>query len=315
MNTRPGPPTHDVSTRLAALEGQIAYLVARERKKEELLTEMTPIAREMMAVAATKLSALESDGYFAFGAELVRLGERVVTGFSTEDVRRLADAIVGILETIRALTQPKVLAIATDASDALERANEAEPVGLFGAMRATSDDEVQKGMGVMLEVMRHVGRAASAIRAERAAVDPLAEKRAKLGAALGPRRKSRVTTEGFAPTTSRPVATTRSAATPSTPSIDGVVFGPDGHLADPGVWTAELGERIATMLGVELDAARWVLVNAARADFEKTGAAPNIRRLTQETKLATKDVYALFPRAPGRTIAKIAGIPKPVGCI
>jgi sulfur relay (sulfurtransferase) DsrC/TusE family protein len=31
--------------------------------------------------------------------------------------------------------------------------------------------------------------------------------------------------------------------------------------------------------------------------------------------VATKDLYALFPKAPGRTIAKIAGLPKPAGCL
>ncbi len=53
----------------------------------------------------------------------------------------------------------------------------------------------------------------------------------------------------------------------------------------------------------------------ARKDFLENKASPNIRRLTQGTSLATKDIYALFPKAPARTIAKIAGIPKPTGCI
>ena len=61
--------------------------------------------------------------------------------------------------------------------------------------------------------------------------------------------------------------------------------------------------------------AHWVLVDAARADFEATRVSPNIRRLTQVSGVATKDVYALFPKAPGRTLAKIAGLPKPAGCL
>jgi dissimilatory sulfite reductase related protein len=43
--------------------------------------------------------------------------------------------------------------------------------------------------------------------------------------------------------------------------------------------------------------------------------SPNIRRITLELGVSTKDVYALFPKAPARTIAKIAGIPKPAGCL
>jgi sulfur relay (sulfurtransferase) DsrC/TusE family protein len=31
--------------------------------------------------------------------------------------------------------------------------------------------------------------------------------------------------------------------------------------------------------------------------------------------VTTKELYVLFPRAPGRTIASIAGLPKPAGCL
>ena len=57
------------------------------------------------------------------------------------------------------------------------------------------------------------------------------------------------------------------------------------------------------------------MLDAARADFAATGSSPNIRRLTQVAGVSTKDLYVLFPRAPGRTIAKIAGLPKPAGCL
>jgi TusE/DsrC/DsvC family sulfur relay protein len=97
--------------------------------------------------------------------------------------------------------------------------------------------------------------------------------------------------------------------------IDGVAFGADGHLVDPKVWTEEIAVKVAAVQGVELDEARWAVVRFARADFEATNASPNIRRITQGTSLATKDLYTLFPKAPARTIARIAGIPKPAGCI
>ena len=121
--------------RLDVLGEQIGYLVERQKKIEELVTDMTPIAREALAV-----------------------GERVVEGFGPDDVRRLGGAIVGILETVRAMTQPEVLRVAGEAAKVLENAESAEPMGLFGMVRATRDDDVQKGMSVMMELMRHVGR-------------------------------------------------------------------------------------------------------------------------------------------------------------
>lgn len=313
--------TTTLENRLDTIEKQLTYLVERQKKTEELFAEMSPILREVMGTATTKLGELEDKGYFAMGKELLNVGDRVLTGFRPDDVRQLGDAIVGILETVRAMTQPRVLEIAGEASAVLEKSEEAEPLGLMGMVRATRDDDVQKGMAVMMEVMRHVGRAARAVADQRKA-DPDAQKKAKLAAALGPRRKKALGVER-APTTpvKRDLGPPAACAVPSTGPretaavIEGVGFAADGHLADPKTWTPDLAVKIAAMQGIELDEARWGVVRFARADFEQTSTSPNIRRLTQGTQLATKDIYALFPKAPARTIAKIAGIPKPAGCI
>ena len=310
---------HDLTSmtgRLEAIDARLAYLVRQQEKTAELIAEMTPILREVMGTATTKLDELDKKGYFAFGKELVGIGERVVEGFEPDDVRKLGDAVVGILQT---MTQPRILEIAGEASEVLEKSDEAEPLGLLGMVRATRDDDVQKGMAVMMEVMRHVGRAARAVQEQRKA-DPNLDKKAKLAAVLGPRKKKALGVERPAPT-ARSAGAPRAASNAPAPSraagavIEGVAFGPDGHLADAASWTPELAQKLAAVQDIALDEARWAIVKTARAEFEATKASPNIRRLTQLTSLATKDIYTLFPKAPARTIAKIAGIPKPVGCI
>jgi tRNA 2-thiouridine synthesizing protein E len=52
-----------------------------------------------------------------------------------------------------------------------------------------------------------------------------------------------------------------------------------------------------------------------RSVFEKEGDAPSIRRLTKESGVDTKTLYALFPKGPAKRAAKIAGLPKPTGCV
>jgi TusE/DsrC/DsvC family sulfur relay protein len=324
----------ELAVRLDSIDARLEYIASRQRQTEELFAEMSPILRAMMGSAATKLDELDKKGYFAFGEELVRVGDRIVTGFSPDDVRQLGDAIVGILETVRAVTQPRILEIAGEASQVLEKSDQAEPLGLLGMVKATRDDDVQKGMAVMMDVMRHVGRAARAVADQGSGkpLDPNEERKAKLAAVLGPRKKkvlgverpaerpvARAQAHAQAPRTDLgpppgcavPTAKPREAAA----VIEGVAFAADGHLVDPKSWTPDLARKIAAVQGVELDDARWTVVKFARDDFEKTGMSPNIRRLTQGTNLATKDVYALFPKAPARTVAKIAGIPKPAGCI
>lgn len=97
--------------------------------------------------------------------------------------------------------------------------------------------------------------------------------------------------------------------------VDGVAFTPEGFLVDAAAWNRELAELLATSIGVALTDQHWKLIEFARDEYDKTGASPNIRRLTQGSGISTKEIYAMFPKAPGKCTALIAGLPKPVGCI
>jgi tRNA 2-thiouridine synthesizing protein E len=294
-----------VLARLEALDAKLDHLTARQRAREELFEDLTPIARDAMARAIAQLDELERDGTLAFGAELVGVARRVIAGFSAEDVRALGDAIVGMLETVRAVTEPGVLA--------------AEPVGMLAFARATRKDEVRKGLGVALEVLRRLGR-----HAEGAAAPPRAlGSKEKLAAMLGPRRarpQLPASTGAPARAATPPPSPPRARAVPppiprAAPAAQAPACAtPDAAAADPD-WTRAKGEATAAAQGVAMTDAHWTIVEVARADFAATTASPNLRRLTQIAAVTTKDLYALFPRAPGRTIAAIAGLPKPAGCL
>jgi tRNA 2-thiouridine synthesizing protein E len=266
-----------VLERLDALATQVSYLAERQRAQEELIAEMMPIAREAMATAIARLDVLDKEGYFAFASELAGVARRVIEGFSPGDVRQLGDSIVGILETVRAVTQPDVLDV--------------KPIGMLGVARATRKEDVRKGLAVMLEMLRRVGK-----RAEATAAPAQLDRKAKLAAMLGPRRA-----RPQLPAPARAAAP--ACATPAAPST-----------ADPD-WSRAKAEAIAALQQLVLTEAHWAVLEVARADFAASQVSPNIRRLTQIAGVTTKDLYALFPKAPGRTIATIAGLPKPAGCL
>ncbi|NIV99449.1 sulfur relay protein DsrC, partial [Candidatus Saccharibacteria bacterium] len=50
-------------------------------------------------------------------------------------------------------------------------------------------------------------------------------------------------------------------------------------------------------------------------EFDEKGDSPSIRKLTKESGISTKELYQLFPKGPAKKAAKIAGLPKPKGCI
>lgn len=313
-----------IAERLDALTAQVARLAERPRQ-DDLYDELAPVLRVVMGSAIGRLDALERDGTLAFVRELGGVGQKVLANFSAADVRQLGDAVVTILETVRTLTQPDVMRVAADAGEAIQHADTAKPMGLFGMMRATKDDDVQRGMAVMMEVLRRIGHGVNAMAAKQQHAD---DKKAKLAEILGPKRQRKVLgTERAAPPKALPAAPVVKAAPPApacaVPSkpgqiaavIDGVAFTADGNLVDAAAWTRGLAAALADAERVALTDAHWAVLEAARADFAATGSSPNIRRLTQVAGVSTKDLYVLFPRAPGRTIAKIAGLPKPAGCL
>jgi tRNA 2-thiouridine synthesizing protein E len=300
--SRPDP----VAVRLDELATQVAYLVERQRKTEELFAEMTPILREVMATATTRLDDLEKRGWFAVGREAAAAGARILDHYGVDDVRALGDAVIVILDTVRALTQPSVLGVVREAAQALEHLDRAKPIGLVGAMRASRKPDVQKGLAVLMDVVGAVGRAAGARGQARADQPDKDDKHARLAAMLGPKR-------------SRPIAALpphgeeRREATP--PKAPAICATPKPAEIDPASWTREYAVEIAAAEGITLTDAHWKLIDLARAEYLEKKVAANIRRMTQLAGCSTKDIYALFPKAPGRTIARIAGTPKPAGCL
>lgn len=90
----------------------------------------------------------------------------------------------------------------------------------------------------------------------------------------------------------------------------------DGNLANRNDWNEEVARELAAAEGIpELTPQHWAVINFMRSVFEKEGDAPSIRRLTKESGVDTKTLYQLFPKGPAKRAAKIAGLPKPKGCI
>jgi len=306
-----------INARLDVVTQSLAYLVERQKKQEEMIAEFMPILKEVMAFSTEKLDSFEKAGYFDFARQLGAIGTRVMQSYTAEDVRLLGEATVNILNTVRAFTQPPVLGVMNEAADVLTHSETVQPLGVMGMVRATKNTDVQKGMAVMLKVLRHVGRATETLHAQQLA-DPRTKRRAGLQAATASRRKVLGVERSVTPVVPmKPVRIALEAVPPPSAAVmlDGVAFNPDGHLQDPMTWNETLAGNVAQALGVTLEEAHWKVVRFAREEFLKSKQSPNIRRITQATGMATKELYALFPKAPGRTVAKIAGIPKPAGCL
>ncbi len=309
-----------IHEKLDALTAQVAHLVDAERRRSELFEDLTPVLRQMLGLATTQLGSLEERGYFAFGRGLLDVLDHVVQGYSPEDIEELGRNVVTIIDAVRALTQPHMMALANDVSGAVEAAEKMKPLGVIGVAKAASDEDAQQGMAVLVEALRRLGKGVKRAARRESLNRQLGSRRHTPQSAV-PRRRAHATAvaePGSGPVP--PTATAQAdipAPAPSLPlaGFEGVERTPEGFLVDHQTWTPKVGEAIAKSIGVNMTDTHWRLIHFARQEYESTGMSPNIRRLTSGSGLSTKEIYGLFPKAPGKCTAMIAGLPKPVGCI
>ncbi|MEX1366617.1 MAG: TusE/DsrC/DsvC family sulfur relay protein [Nannocystaceae bacterium] len=306
--------------KLDALTAEVAQLRSTQEAARELYADMAPVASKALGIAGERLAALESRGYFAFGRELLGVLDSVVAGYSPEDVHDLADNVVRILELVKRATQPEVLDMADQAMAAADHAGDGAPPGVLGLLRATSkDEELRRGMVVVMEVLRQLGRHAHPTDPGTAVarINPLLGNQRNLaGSAPVASRSHGAAASPSRPAASAPSATASAPAAAPAATFEGLPITDDGFLQDPAQWTRELAVAMAEQLGVgALGERHWKVLDFARSEFETTGASPNVRRLTSGSGVPVRELYGLFPRAPAKTAARIAGIPKPVGCL
>jgi TusE/DsrC/DsvC family sulfur relay protein len=90
----------------------------------------------------------------------------------------------------------------------------------------------------------------------------------------------------------------------------------DGFIQEPDRWSEAVAMVIAETEEVsELTEDHWKVINYLRDYYQKFGIAPMIRKLCKETGFPLKYIYELFPSGPAKGACKIAGLPKPTGCV
>ena len=101
-------------------------------------------------------------------------------------------------------------------------------------------------------------------------------------------------------------------------NVNGTAFevDEDGFLVNLSDWTEEMAIFLAKEEGVEeLSEDHWKLINYLIGYFKDYGIAPMVRKMTKESGYSLKEIYDLFPSGPAKGACKVAGLPKPTGCV
>jgi uncharacterized protein YjgD (DUF1641 family) len=126
------------------------------------LTDLLDVARPMLREGVDKATALAGDfekkGYFTFAQGGMRMMDNVVTSFGEDDVNRLGDNIVLILNTVKDMTQPEIMNFLRNtllvASKEVEKPVSTSLVDLYRQMQ---DPAVRRGLALTMRVLKVVG--------------------------------------------------------------------------------------------------------------------------------------------------------------
>ena len=90
----------------------------------------------------------------------------------------------------------------------------------------------------------------------------------------------------------------------------------DGFIDDFNNYCPEWEQWVKTVEGIEeINDEHRKLVTVLRDYYEKNGIAPMVRILSKVTGFKLKHIYELYPSGPGKGACKMAGLPKPTGCV
>ena len=90
----------------------------------------------------------------------------------------------------------------------------------------------------------------------------------------------------------------------------------DGFIDDFVNWDEGWMRCVKSSEGIEeLTDEHKKVVDVLQEYYKKNGIAPMVRILSKVTGYKLKYIYELFPSGPGKGACKMAGLPKPTGCV
>ena len=90
----------------------------------------------------------------------------------------------------------------------------------------------------------------------------------------------------------------------------------DGFLLNGDDFNDAWVDYVKTVEGItEMTEEHQKVIDALQEYYKKNGIAPMVRILSKTTGFPLKRIYELFPSGPGKGACKMAGLPKPTGCV
>lgn len=136
--------------------------MAKYESMIEFVADLGPLTSEAFTKVLEALDEYERRGYFEFATAGLGVIDRIVTTYTKEDAEALGDNVVQIIDIVKDLTQPEMLAAAERLLLVVQRqarAAELEPEeapGLFALAGKMRDPDIRMGIARTLNTFKAV---------------------------------------------------------------------------------------------------------------------------------------------------------------
>jgi len=145
-----------VSKRLVRNTRNVEAALDQLESLSDLAKEVGPLTDEIFLTLMTRLSEMESKGYFSFMQGGMAIMDEIVTNFSEEDIRQLGENIVLILQTVKEMTQPEIMTLLRSSATAMRDEELPGKVTILDLVRQLNDPDVRRGLSSILNVLKSI---------------------------------------------------------------------------------------------------------------------------------------------------------------
>lgn len=147
-----------IGIRLLSNLDNINNLLELVESMNDFVKDASPIAQQIGLSAINKVNELDQKGYIDFFKEFTRVMDNVITHFSIDDVRELADKIVPIMEVVKEITQPDMLNSVSNAVVVFKslETDDIPEYSIWRVMKEMNSPEMKKGMGFMMTFLKNL---------------------------------------------------------------------------------------------------------------------------------------------------------------
>jgi uncharacterized protein YjgD (DUF1641 family) len=126
----------------------------------EFVNDLEPLLKSAVPQFISILADMEQKGVFRMYKATVELRKKMAAAFTPEDIEVMGDTLVKYLGLAKSLSDPQAIKALEQLSQVPSKIDldNAKSVGVFGMLGAGFNPEISKGLGIMMELAKAMGR-------------------------------------------------------------------------------------------------------------------------------------------------------------